>query len=257
MVVFNAISIYFILGCTPSAPEPSFEPQPEPQPAPVDNPSFSRDEVRAYVWLRLPNDLPGGYAKTQFSPDTRLATYQGNKKWKFEVLGSGEIIVPLPTQIYKETNSFSWVEQTEEEITTYEMRLTVVFYEKMKVVEILDIEKFNIKTENKVSKISIYPELLVHWVIATYSGSSYHFEGSVTNVGKMPLQNAEVEITDYDSEDNLILTQRTPLYPDTIGVGEMAHFNLRYRERIDLRYYDYRFILSSGEEIFYRVEPED
>lgn len=253
LVAFTAISIIFILGCTPPAPEPSLE----PQPAPVDTPSFSQDEVYAYIWSRLPDDLPGGYAKTQFSPDTRLATYQGNKKWQFEVLGSGEIIESLPTQIYKEPDSFSWFEQTEEEITTYEIRLTADFYEKTKVVEILDIEKFNIKTENRVSKVPVFPELLVHWVTSTYYGSSYHFEGEVTNVGKMPLRNVEVEIDDFDSENNLVLTQRTPLYPDIIDVGERAHFYLRYRERIDLRYYNYRFILPSGEEISYRVEPED
>ncbi|GAI17339.1 unnamed protein product, partial [marine sediment metagenome] len=175
-----------IVACGQPTPVPSPPPIPVPitPPTPVDSPSYSPDEVCVYIWSFLPDDLPNGYKKAQFFPGTRSAIYQGNGKWGFEVLGGGESIVPLPTEIKKESDRESWFEEHKEKVTTYELRLTVDFYEHTRVVEILDIEKFNIKTDIKVSKTPIYPELLVNWVYAM----EVTCEGSVTNVGKIPLQ---------------------------------------------------------------------
>jgi len=94
-------------------------------------------------------------------------------------------------------------------------------------------------------------ELLVDWVVAEYSGTGYHIEGSVTNLGTVPLHNIQVEFVFY-IDGAPIVTKTTPLYPSTIAVSETAHFRLEFGQVKRLKTYTYRFLSASGELINYR-----
>lgn len=267
-LVITVVLVFGIISCTPTstptpapAPAPTPAPAPAPTPAPVptpapppttDEPDFSEEETCAYIWSRLPSQLPNGYNKTQFSTETKKATYEGNGKWTFVVFGFVEDIVPLPTKIYEKIAD-QWVEQYSQEVTTYELKLSVVFYEKTRAFEIVDIEKFNERVDTEISETAITrKELMVLWVRGEYSGYGYHFEGSVENTGKIPIRHVQVELLCYDSDGNLLTTERSPLDPDVIAAGELAHFNLRvYLKGMKIKSYNYRFVTALGEE-FYR-----
>ena len=243
-------------GCAKPAPEPAAAPAPVPPTTPVDNPSLSADEVCAYVWDHLPNDLPEGYKKDQFSPRTRGALYEGNGKWIFEVFGSGIDIVPLPTNVCEKPDVHYWVEEYRKEVTKYELKLSANLYEKTMELEILVIDKFNIKTDTQVSETRLWPELLVNYVIVYYEGYFCTFEGGVTNSGKIPVEVVQVEISLYDADRNFVAKQITTLDPSTIEPGEKAYFALQWKQEkaYRLKTYGFSFISASGERIHFEVE---
>ena len=250
------------------APTPAPAPVPAPVPAPatppppslpaIDEPHLTEDEVCAYIWSRLPSKLPDGYDKTVFSIDTRKAVYGEGDKWMFWVFGAKRDVTIFPAEIYqdfeasKESGKEVWFEEQKQEVTTSNLKLTAIFYEKTRTLDILDIEKFDVQVNTEtIFKVPIKGELMVHWINAYYSGYQYHTEGSVENVGKIPLTGVQIEVKNYDPDGNLIKTQVIPLYPETIAPGELGHFNNRvYLKGMTIRTYTYKFILDSGEEIF-------
>ncbi|MBA7597071.1 hypothetical protein ES703_04066 [subsurface metagenome] len=275
-----------ILNCTPSAP-PTPAPTPAPIPAPkpalppwterealptptpssppaVDEPSFSEDEASASIWSQLPSNLPRGYKKTQFSADTKMAVYQGNGKWIFQVWGDIRDVTILPPEIYKDFKASKelgkeiWFEEQKQEVTTGKLMLTAIFYEKTRTVELENVEKYRVQANiETTSKVSLRPELMVHWIIAEYNGRIYTTQGIAENVGKIPLTGVNIEIKNYDPDGNLIHLQVIPLEPETIASGELGHFYERvYLKSMTLRTYTYKFISDSGEEIFYYKKGE-
>ena len=239
------------------APTPTPTPAPTPSPPPdADEPDLSENEVCSYVWSRVSSQLADGYDKSQFLIDTRKATYEGNGEWTFEILGAVKDTGPSSTEVCETTAGY-WVEQHSQEVTTYELRLTAVFYEKTKIIELLDIEKSNEQVNTEITETPILrEELKVLSMNAEYSGYIYRFEGSVENTGKIPLISLEVELYGYDTDDNLMAQERAPLYPEVINPGELGHFLLQvYLKGKHIRSYTYTFITPSGEE-FYRSDTD-
>jgi len=237
-----------------SAPTPA--PTPTPAPPAVDEPSLSENEVCSYVWSQLPFKLPNGYKKSQFLMHTRESTYEGNGEWKFVVLGSAKKDVgPTSTEIYEKTPGH-WFEKESQEVTTYELKLTAVLNEETKIFEITSIDEFNEQVKTDWTETPVPKELRVQWVKGEYSGYKYHLEGSVENIGKIPINDIQVEFVLFDSDDNLLATERAPVEPETIAPGKLGQFNLWvYLKGLQLRSYNYRFITATGEE-FFRVSED-
>lgn len=110
---------------------------------------YSEEEVVTLIWARLPNYLTE-HDRSQFDPESREVTYLGKWKWLFQVSGSGE-----DSQSWEIWIPSEWGERLPSElggrritstrvIRTYDLKLTAHFYEKTGVIEILDIEKFNV-----------------------------------------------------------------------------------------------------------------
>ncbi|MFC2001301.1 hypothetical protein ACFLUZ_02215 [Chloroflexota bacterium] len=100
-IIFSFIvMLSLLIACTESpesqtpspspSPVPAHAPTPEPvitspvtpatpSPEPV-TPSISEEEMAAFLWEKLPNNLPDGYTKSQFLSQTRNATYVDNEK---------------------------------------------------------------------------------------------------------------------------------------------------------------------------------
>jgi len=237
----------------PPTPAPTPKP-PATLPPPPDEPSLSEDEVCFSVWSQVPAELPDGYKKSQFSRDTRKATYEGKEEWTFVVLGSTKDMGPLSTEIYEKTPGH-WIEKESQEVTTCELKLTAVFNEETKVFKITDIERFNEQVDTEITETPVPGELLVDWIRAAYDGQRYEFEGSVENVGKIPLNNIEVEFTLLDEDGKFLVMERATLDPETIAPGEIAHFLHRINLREKIRRYDFTFITATGKK-FLRVSED-
>jgi len=216
----------------------------------TDEPILSSDEVCARVWAKLPDDLEGNYTKVQLKRDTRSARYLGDHKWKFEVLGFVETREQLPETL-KQKPDDSWISLQSESVSTCELRLTADFYERNGTVEISGVEEFNVQTSTETDETPVYPKLQLLWVRATYADMYYEMEGSVLNVGRVPVHDVEAEIANFDTSNTLISTYKGALIPDTIDVSETARFNIKFElNRKDI-HYKIRFLTPSGDSIEY------
>lgn len=242
-VVFSLVLILSLsITCAPA-------PAPEPAPAPtvIDQPSLSKDKVCALCWSRLPSELPEEYQRSQFSQKTREATYQGNGQWEFVVFGLAEEVGPASTEIIEKAPDH-WIEQRSQEVTTYELKLTANFYEDIKVLEIADIEEFNEQVNPGVTETPIPMELRVDFINGWYRGDMYRFEGSIENLGQVPLKGIQVEIVSFDETDYLLDEQIISLEPEIIEPGLYGHFMLDvHLKGKHLRSYDYQFLSTTGE----------
>jgi hypothetical protein len=290
-IVISSIILLLVFSlagctCTPSpTPEPASTPTSTPTPAPTpvstpspsvtDKPNLSEDEVCAYLWSRLSKILPPEYKTNQFDSDTREATYDGNGKWTFVVFGSGEDTVELPVKTYeKDKDEFSefhtdshgiehfssWVEEHSRTVTTYKLKLSAQYYETTALAELTDIDKFDVQSETLKEEIPIPdPErkgLRLNWITGQYDGNWLTTQGSVTNIGQVPLENATIEISVYDLEGNFVRADNATLSPSKIGLDENANFHLRLRQWSEGGTFSYKFFSSSGEEIFCKKKGE-
>lgn len=262
LVLVLIIPVGFVGCAEPSSPIPEIKPVPSPRV--VDEPSLSEDEVSAYIWSHLPKTLPEGHEKTQLSRDTGTVTYLGNGKWRFEASGSVETREPFDEGI-RESSKEAWLEWHSERVTTYELKLTADFYEKIRVLEILNIEKFNEQSQIDISEKPIYPELLVEWLIEEHEGERYRFEGSVKNTGKMNPGKVQIEATYTRFDSTTTLIKRDYLYAVVI-YGERiagsiipsgtAHFLLEFREETGFYLHSFKFLLPSGLSVRHELSEE-
>lgn len=237
---FLPLILVLLVNCAPTAPAPA------PAPTVIDQPSLSADEVCALCWSRLPPKLPEEYQRSQFSQKTREATYQENGQWEFVVFGLVEELGPTSTEVIEKASDY-WIEQRSQEVTTCELKLTAIFYEDIKVLEIADIEEFNEQVDTKVTETPIPMELRLDFINGWYRGYTYRFEGSVENIGKVPLKGIQVEIVSFDEDHNLLDEQIISLEPEIIEPGVYGHFMLDvYLKGKRIRSYDYRFLSTTG-----------
>jgi len=253
---------------TPSPPTPQAVPSLPPAPQPetavtVDTPRFSAEEVCAHIWSRLTQRISEKYDKSCFDQNTRVAKYQGNGKWTFEVSGIVKETTALPARIYMETRTVGgkqvevWFEEQKQKVTSSDLKLTAVFYEKTMTVDALDVKESNWQESTEVlSTKSLKGELLVEWISATYSGSAYYTEGSVKNVGKMRLLKVKIEIALFGEDGKLVKIITSSLSPETINPSETAHFREDFYLEKKLKSYNYRFVSDTGLEIIAKKEGE-
>ena len=251
---------------TPPEPTPTPPPVPVPTPSPVlppppspDEPNLTEEQVCSYAWTSLPPELPDGYLKSEFLADTGKATYKGKGDWEFVLLGSGRQEWPTPSweqagEILEKTPG-NWVEQQSKKVTTYELSLTGVFNEETKTLEIMGIEKFNEKLTTEVIETLIQKALFVHWIRGEYIGSEYLLEGSVENVGELPLENIQVKFSLFAEGLKLLETKTTTLEPEIINPGERGRYFFRFYLREEARSYLYLFTTASGQR-FSRVTDD-
>ena len=96
-------------------------------------------------------------------------------------------------------------------------------------------------------------ELLVLRMDGWVNRSQYWIEGTVKNIGNVPLYDVEFKVAFFDNDNNLITEISAPLNPSTIEVWDTAYCGVKFQQKLDLiKTYRYRFALPSGEEISVR-----
>jgi len=246
------------LPTTPS-PAPVQPPLPVPEPAPepapeLDEPEYSEGEICSLIWNRIPEQLTGGHSKSQLLKDTWTATYEGNGKWLFSVLGEVRQEGPLTTDIVRTDDC--WVERESCEVTSYELQLTARFYENTKTLDIDDVGKINeqVTTETLDTPI-LRKEIKLHWLNAQYSGRHYYLEGCIENIGKIPVARLLVEFFLYGEDGDLLMTEKCKIDPDPIPSGERGKFKYDFLLHGEsLSSYDCRFVSETGELFEYLEE---
>ena len=234
---------------TPSpvpAPAPAPAPTPSPLPPAADEPKLSEDEVCALVWNRIPSQLPDGYSKTELSKNTITAEFEGDGKWLLSVSGKVREEGPVMTEIVK-TGDY-WVDRENCEVTSYELNLKAVYYEKTQTIDI-SVEKLN---EQVITETSDTPILRkeIKFLWQQVMGTAHHgyLEGQIENIGKIPRVGLSVEYALYDENGELLTIEECNITPDTILPGETGKFKLDFIITGGKLYsYDYSFILETGQ----------
>lgn len=230
------------------APTPIPAPTPTPQPLPlaVDEPKLSEDEVCALIWNRIPSQLPDGYSKNDLSKDTRMAEYEGDGKWLFSVSGNVRQEGPVTTETVKAEDY--WVDRDSCEVTSYELHLIAVYYENTQTLDI-SVEKQNEQVMVETSDTPILrKEIKLKWMTVKGTAHHYYLEGSIENIGKIPVVGLSIEFFLYDEDDNLLRTEKCKITPDPIPSGERGKFKHDFViTGKSFSFYDCRFILETGE----------
>jgi hypothetical protein len=227
-------------------PAPTPAPAPAPLPSAVDEPKLSEDEVSALIWNRIPSQLPDGYSKNDLSRDTTTAEYEGDGKWMFSASGKVSQEGPLTTEIIK-TGDY-WVDRESYEVTSYELYLTAIFYEKTKTLDI-SVEK---RDEQVITETSDTPilrqEIKFKWLNVWGTAQKGRIEGSVENIGKIPIDGLFIECALFDEDGEILTIEEVKTSPDTVLPGESGKFTHDFRITGGrLSSYDYRFVLETGE----------
>lgn len=247
LVCFLASSI---IGCAQTP-----KPVQAPTTAPSDIPTMSKDEASAYVWSQLPVKLPSEYNVAQFSKESRVATYEGDAKWTFSVSGSVSDTQKLPSELVEKLEDY-WVERCTHKVTTCDLILHAVFYEKTKLIEIVEIWHENVKTRIETDETPIKKEFQIEWMNVEDHGSHYMFNGVIKNIGKVPLKNLGVKFFLYDEEDNIVATEQTHVKPNTVAPGEIGEILSRVTIlRIKPEYYNILFLTGAGEAFHQSTSP--
>ena len=227
-------------------PAPTPAPAPAPKPAPiVDEPKLSEDEVCVLIWNRIPNQLPGGYSKSDLSKNTRTAEYKGDGEWLFSASGNVRQEGPVTTETVKAEDC--WVDRESCNITSYDLCLIAVYFEKSQTLDI-SVEKQNEKVITETSDTPILrKEIKLLWQSAKGTAHHCYLEGQIENTGKIPISGLSVEYALFNEEGELLTIEEGNITPDTILPGEKGKF--RYDFLITggtLARYDFRFVLETG-----------
>jgi len=227
---------------------------------------FTEEEICAKIWAKLPYELPDDYRIEQFDIKTRTAEYADDKKWKFEVYGSGEERITEP-KTTEEKSEILWIERIKERVITYDLILQADYFESSGLLEITQIEELNKQSSLvTVSETPLQAKLLVKWYRVEYAGWDYHFEGQAINIGAIPLYDVRLKIEwhEFDTEQ-IVLTHEIPVYIAKI-YGEQyaglippeynAHFEIAFKDKRDLGFDNMEFLTSSGEIIPHEVDFE-
>lgn len=232
------------------APTPAPAPAPAPTPPPLspatDEPKLSEDEVCSLIWNKIPSQLPGGYSKNDLLKDTKTAKYEGDGKWLFSVLGEVRQEGPLTTEIVR-TEDY-WVERESCEVTSYELQLRAMYYENTKTLDIENAKKLNEKVTTETSDIPILrKEIKLEWITVKGTAQHYYVEGSIENIGKIPIARLLIEFFFFDEDGNLLKTEKCKITPDPIPSGERGKFKHDFIiTGKSFSVYDCRFILETG-----------
>ena len=153
-------------------------------------------------------------------------------------------------------------------VVTDDLLLRAEYFETTGALNILSIEKTGeTETRKIVSEVSVIAsKLKVNWISGYTMGYGFRVEGSVNNIGILPLENILFEVNYYDTGGNLITTDNMTLSPATINVGESCKFVLDVdgfylhssdpkEGKVSFGFYTYRFLLPSGKQIL--AEPPD
>ena len=109
--------------------------------------------------------------------------------------------------------------------------------------------------DTEITEIPIQQVILLNWVKVEYAGIAYYFEGSIENVGQVPLKEIQVEFSLFDEDNNFAASERVPVESEIIAVGERAHFRSKVDYRKKIRSYFCTFITASGKK-FFRVSED-
>jgi hypothetical protein len=251
----------FLYACEPKesvpAPTPTPVPVPTPAPAPtpapllsaIDEPKLSEEEFSAMIWNKIPSQLPDGYSKNDLSRDTMTAEYESDGKWMFSVSGKVSQEGPLTTEIVK-TGDY-WVDREKYEVTSYELHLTAIFYEKTNTLDIsVDKRNEQVITESSDTPI-LRQEIKMNWQKARSGAHDAHggrLEGSVENIGKIPIDGLFIEYVLFDEDGEVITIEEVKITPDTILPGESGKYLHDYQiTGVHVNSYNYTFYLETGE----------
>ncbi len=228
------------------APAPAPAPTPSPLPPATDEPQLSEEEVSSLIWNRIPSQLPDGYSKNDLSKDTRTAEYEGDGKWLFSVSGKVRQEGPVTTETVK-TEDY-WVDRESCNVTSYKLHLTAMYYEKTTTLDI-SVEKQNEQVATETSDTPILrQEIKLKWMNVVGTAHRYWIEGSIENIGKIPIVRLLIEFFFYDEDGNLLRTEECEITPDPIPSGERGRFEHDFTitgKRFST--YDCRFILETDE----------
>lgn len=232
------------------APAPVLAPTPSPLPPATDEPKLSVEEICSLIWNKIPSQLPDGYSKNDLSKDTRTAKYEGDGKWLFSVFGKvrqeGEVVTEtVKTQDY-------WVDRESYNVTSYKLHLTATYYEKTTTLDI-SVEKQNeqVTTETSDTRI-LRQEIKLKWLNVWGSAHQGEVEGSIENIGKIPIDGLLIEIILFDEDGNIKIIEEYKISPDPIPPGELGKFREKFSTTgKHFQSYNYRFVLETGQTFEY------
>ena len=227
----------------PPTPSPAPAPTPSPLSPATDEPKLSEEEVCVLIWNRIPRQLPDGNSKNDLSKDTGTAKYEGDGKWLFTVFGKVRQEGPVVTETVKKEDY--WVDRESCNITSYELHLTAMYFENTKILDI-SVEKQNEQAMTETSDTPILrKEIKLKWLNVWAAG---HAEGSIENIGKIPIDGLIIEIVLFDKDYNIIVVEKCNVTPDPIPSGERGKFRQNYSiTGKHLHFYEYRFLLEGGQ----------
>lgn len=207
------------------------------------------------IWNKLPDVLPHGYHKDDLVKDTRTASYEGDGKWAFSVSGKVREEGPVTEEIM-ETKDY-WVDRESYQVTSFDLYVTADYYERTDALDI-SVEKQNEEATTETSDMPILEQKIkVKWM--TVKGTAHHgyLEGSVENVGRIPVEGLEIEFTIFDEDDNTITIEKCTITPFTLLPGESGKFKRDFLVTgKHLHSYTYRFILED-DKVFEYLEGTD
>lgn len=255
-VVF--IMAAMLVGCgTPSSipiPTPTPVPTPTPTPAPTKplveaHLSEARMVIRGDASSETFQELPISVARTSeiycfFKISNAPENTQVRAEW-LRIKGESKLVVGEESLT---TSGTYYIElhhpemETEWFIGDYEVKLYLNGEEKATV---------------SFALIADVKELAIDWIHGFRSALSYWVEGTVINVGTVPLVDVQLEIAFFNEDGELIRTIDTPIKPDnpvsgfetTMLPGQSAHFKVEFSQAGGLKSYRYGFYLPTGEEI--------
>jgi hypothetical protein len=281
VVVLIVITFILFFGCNSTAEPQSPEPAPlttvtsAPETATVitpppsvqapDTPKIPKEELLPLLWDKLPDDLPQGYHKTSLQPETADAMYQGDGKWDYSISGNVSRSSTLP-QKYVEQSPDEWVEEHSVKVVTDDLLLQAEYFESTDALNILSVDKTGeTETTKIISDVPVIAyKLKVNWIAGSTTGYGYRVEGSVKNIGILPLENVLFVVNGYDGQGVFMGTENITLSPAILAVGDSCKFVLDAtgfylhgsapnKGKVTMGYYDYRFLLPSGK----RIEIEE
>jgi hypothetical protein len=233
----------------------------------TETPTTPSRELLALLWDTLPDSLPQGYKKTDLHPETGNATYIGEGKWGYSISGNVSRSSSLSPE-YVERAPDDWIQVRSNKVVTDDLLLQAEYFETTGALNILRIEKTGeTETRKIISEVPITAnKLKVNWISGYTMGYGFRVEGSVKNVGILPLENILFEVNYYDTGGKLITTDNITISPAEINIGESCKFVLDVdgfyvhgsdpkEGKVNFGFFKYRFLMPSGKQIL--TEPPD
>jgi hypothetical protein len=223
--------------------------------------------LMARLWDKVPDTLPQGYQKSSLYPETGTAVYKGDGKWEYSASGNVSRTSTVPSR-YAEKSPDQWVEEHLQKVVTYQLSLQAEYFEATDTLNILNIDRSeDVETVVKTSEVPIIAyKLKVNWIAGSSTGYGYRVEGSVKNIGILPLENALFVVNCYDGQGAFMGTENITLSPAKLAVGDSCKFVLDatgfvlhgsdpQKGKVSLGRFTYLFLLPSGKKI--EIEAPD
>lgn len=213
-----------------------------------DIPIISKEDMANIIWNKIPAKLSSDYSKTRITNVIKSATYMGNSFWEFSCNGDYITSAILPEVIYEKTPN-KWVREQSKQITTRNLLIKITFNDKDNSILSLNVDTVNqtIESEVFISSPAIGKGVDVLWVTWTYNGDNQRIEGSIKNIGVLPLKNVVAYIQQSDGRGKpldvapITIAVNADNGGSTIEPGELGHYLVNTTMKTREGWYMYSF----------------